>query len=516
MNSKSTHVCRLCLESSDDDLLNIFEKFQDSTIALVLAKHFWFQIDKNDGLPEWVCEICWIQTKTFHNFYKRLEFRHKNYLNSIVMVKVDEIKQERSVSPTEEALEADLSLVKCNEETDKLETDGMQTIKESDSCDEDNNENSCDQSDTEQSSDEEDKPKNEDVTTNRTLPVEPHSQSEVEKQDAQIRRFFKMKCEICSDVELDTLKRARKHYRQAHKTIGYLTCCGKKFKFRYRMLDHIRYHVNPDAHRCEQCGKSFKDRQALKIHGKTHVPLNLRDHKCSLCSKICTTAASLKYHVQHKHPTDSSETFPCDQCDRICQSKTLLACHIRNVHDSSLDHVCEICGRTFKHNTSLQNHKDIEHSTTPPPKVQCDICGTWLKHERNLWHHLKIHQEMQEAQDGNSQAASCPTCNKKLQSKRLLATHIRNSHGERKHQCTFCDKAFKTPKNLKEHIALHTGVDLYCCLYCDRTFKSNANMYSHRKKAHLAEWTRDKAEKDRCNLVAPSKTKTADKLMDDS
>lgn len=63
--------------------------------------------------------------------------------------------------------------------------------------------------------------------------------------------------------------------------------------------------------------------------------------------------------------------------DASCLSKTLLASHMRNVHDPSPDNVCEICGRTFKHNISLQNHKKIEHSTTPPVKAQCDICGTW-------------------------------------------------------------------------------------------------------------------------------------------
>lgn len=43
MDSNSSQLCRLCLESSDD-VVNIFDKLQDSTIASILTQHFWFQV----------------------------------------------------------------------------------------------------------------------------------------------------------------------------------------------------------------------------------------------------------------------------------------------------------------------------------------------------------------------------------------------------------------------------------------------------------------------------------------
>lgn len=43
MDTNSIERCRLCFESSDD-FVNVFENFQDSTIATVLTQHFWFQV----------------------------------------------------------------------------------------------------------------------------------------------------------------------------------------------------------------------------------------------------------------------------------------------------------------------------------------------------------------------------------------------------------------------------------------------------------------------------------------
>lgn len=74
-------------------------------------------------MPEWLCEICWIQTKTFHQFYKRVETRHGNYCSSNALVSTDSIKQERSDSPIDDQvnLELPIDIVK-QEETDLLHT----------------------------------------------------------------------------------------------------------------------------------------------------------------------------------------------------------------------------------------------------------------------------------------------------------------------------------------------------------------------------------------------------------
>lgn len=147
MDSNSSSACRLCFKASDNSV-NIFDKFQDSTIASILTQHFWFQVIlfrmevldniydgllnlqvcKNDGLSESLCQICWTNTETFHNFYKEVERLQREYWESVELIEresddpdgtvgkpssSDSIKKELSFA--EEESEPDMNIIKCEE-----------------------------------------------------------------------------------------------------------------------------------------------------------------------------------------------------------------------------------------------------------------------------------------------------------------------------------------------------------------------------------------------------------------
>lgn len=142
--------------------------------------------------------------------------------------------------------------------------------------------------------------------------------------DGQIRKFFDMKCDICNDVNFESLTIARQHYRIMHERKGYLTCCGRKFIQRHEIVKHIRFHINPDSYRCEQCNISFKNERTLSGHLDTHVPLDLREFKCSLCPKSFVKSHKLRGHIRLYHACPlqngkgtSEETFICDQCGKM-------------------------------------------------------------------------------------------------------------------------------------------------------------------------------------------------------
>lgn len=142
--------------------------------------------------------------------------------------------------------------------------------------------------------------------------------------DGQIREFFDMKCDICSDVEFESLLMVRQHYRTIHSRKGYLKCCGKKLVQRHEILKHIRYHIDPDSYRCDRCNKTFKDNKTLANHCDTHVPLDLREFKCNLCPKSFVKRHKLRGHIRlyHTFPRKtgketSEQTFACDKCGKM-------------------------------------------------------------------------------------------------------------------------------------------------------------------------------------------------------
>ena len=48
---------------------------------------------------------------------------------------------------------------------------------------------------------------------------------------------------------------------------------------------------------CDTCGKSFSDRQYLKLHVKT-VHEGVKDHKCDTCGKSFSRPGHLNYHIK--------------------------------------------------------------------------------------------------------------------------------------------------------------------------------------------------------------------------
>lgn len=145
------------------------------------------------------------------------------------------------------------------------------------------------------------------------------NQCTIDEENAQIREFFNMECKICSDpvLQFETLKQIRKHYRKIHNVAGYITCCGSTFRRRTCILDHVKYHLNPNAFLCELCDKQFRDGTGLQKHMNLVHPLDSSEHKCKVCAKSFAKPWILAKHESSQHgPQQKDKTLECDRCDK--------------------------------------------------------------------------------------------------------------------------------------------------------------------------------------------------------
>ncbi|KAK7930345.1 hypothetical protein WMY93_006740 [Mugilogobius chulae] len=59
--------------------------------------------------------------------------------------------------------------------------------------------------------------------------------------------------------------------------------CGKSFKIKSRLQQHMISHSDERPHKCPECGKMFKDKSNLNKHITTHT--EARPYSCSECGK---------------------------------------------------------------------------------------------------------------------------------------------------------------------------------------------------------------------------------------
>jgi len=162
-----------------------------------------------------------------------------------------------------------------------------------------------------------------------------------------------------------TLNLLNSHIRQVHdeneKNESNCPECNKTVKSNY-LERHIEITHRNARFTCEECGKSFKNKQQLKCHVKMHTAVeNDELSKCEVCDNFIPPNTSLQRHMYRKHGGRKFNPVTCDECGKQLGDRSKLKNHKDSIHLKIKAFQCDICMLSVSRLDNLKQHKQRVH-----------------------------------------------------------------------------------------------------------------------------------------------------------
>ncbi|KAM9789204.1 growth factor independent 1A transcription repressor a [Neosynchiropus ocellatus] len=170
---------------------------------------------------------------------------------------------------------------------------------------------------------------------------------------------------------------------------------------------------------------------------------------------------------------EASGSYKCIKCYKVFSTPHGLEVHVRRSHSGTRPFECGICGKTFGHAVSLDQHRAV-HSQER--SFSCKICGKSFKRSSTLSTHLLIHSD--------TRPYPCQYCGKRFHQKSDMKKHTFIHTGEKPHKCQVCGKAFSQSSNLITHSRKHTGFKPFGCDLCGKGFQRKVDLRRHKETQH--------------------------------
>ncbi|CAL9705972.1 unnamed protein product [Knipowitschia caucasica] len=323
-------------------------------------------------------------------------------------------------------------------------------------------------------------------------------EEEEEEEEAEAEAATKkrtMMCKECGKVfnRRETFNLHR-HFHLHEDELKPLTCkeCGLTFQQRSSFIKHRKEHKQKDMEgvrvkrgdgkqeqknfQCAACSTVFLAVEKLRNH-KCGFSDDMLFH-CPICRQEFTALAPIKRHML----THSQENLQCTQCFRTFQNAVCLASHKKNHKkpnfenpdpglafeqhpsarvdhqhkqtESSASYPCNVCGKSFKYSSQLNQHQFLHTGKKP---FHCSECGKSFAFAQNLKAHSRLHSlgiipdAAEKSKTSNSLQALAQAAVKRCEKENVL----QNKEVPHTYKCPLCHQNFTTPANLRIHMHTH-------------------------------------------------------------
>ena len=199
-----------------------------------------------------------------------------------------------------------------------------------------------------------------------------------------------------------------------------------------------------ELYQCNLCTYSSKLKIGLRKHTKRVHEKTIK-HQCEHCGKGFSGLNDKNRHVENVH---NSMMFGCNYCEKSFRQEFILDRHV--LHDHKGVYKCNLCKLSFCKKSEMNSHIKTYHPTkTTKPK--CKICGNFFSENKKLLDHIKfVHEKIMGTHE-------CEYCDKIFNHRSDLNRHFERIHAAKDYNCPYCTKKFGGTRTLNEHLKTHNS-----------------------------------------------------------
>lgn len=186
---------------------------------------------------------------------------------------------------------------------------------------------------------------------------------------------------------------------------------------------------------CRICGQDFYSLRTYKTHKRLHRE-SVYYRKCALCGRFYESKEELQRHKTLVHGKSwHRKGYGCDRCEKVFADSNSLENHKADVHPMTKPLKWKHRRQAFSQHTKWR-----AHIATHNEKYECEVCGKKFSKQTSLQDHMDA-QHM------------CNKCEKSFANKQILQAH-KKTH-KKTYECDKCGRTFTKRKVLKKHREQH-------------------------------------------------------------